>query len=209
MVPDPNGDDDFGYSTHSVYCDSPDLEFFWEKVEGVKFRRKLRFRRYEGQPDVFLEIKQRLDRTVQKRRVRWSLQRLHETFLAHDFDALTPQETADPTVAEMVAMWRTYDLRPVMATRYRRLALHGTYDPGLRITFDTGVSYSGEALDVAAGWPGGPLMVDPRVAVMEIKFNDRAPAWLSDLIIGFGLMATRMSKYCRAIDLQLFEGRFT
>lgn len=44
-----------GYPVWSVYYDSSDLRFYWEKIEGLKFRRKLRIRRYgalgEDTPD--------------------------------------------------------------------------------------------------------------------------------------------------------------
>ena len=68
---DPHSNGDGGYPIYSLYCDSPGLALFWEKIEGIKYRRKVRFRRYGKSPDVFIEIKQRMDRTVQKRRVRW------------------------------------------------------------------------------------------------------------------------------------------
>lgn len=209
MTTDPNADSERGYSSHSVYCDSPDLEFFWEKIEGVKFRRKVRFRRYVGQPDAFLEIKQRISHTVQKRRIRWPLDRLREVFLSGDVAAATEEELRDPIAAELALLWRTYDLVPTMATHYRRMALQGRFDPGLRITFDTGVRYSGQLLDVAEGFEGGHPIVDPRLSIMEIKFNDRAPEWLSDLILGFDLKAMRMSKYCTGVDLDRFGGRYT
>ena len=43
---DPHSLGEWGYPISSVYWDTADFQFFWEKVEGVKFRRKLRFRRY-------------------------------------------------------------------------------------------------------------------------------------------------------------------
>ena len=66
--PDPHSEGEWGYPIYSVYWDTDDFRFFWEKVEGSKYRRKLRFRRYGSAPEVFIEIKQREDRTLQKRR---------------------------------------------------------------------------------------------------------------------------------------------
>ncbi len=43
-------DDEHGngrYALTSLYYDSPDFRCYWEKVDGIKFRRKLRIRRYE------------------------------------------------------------------------------------------------------------------------------------------------------------------
>ena len=207
MTPDQNGDRDSGYAIRSVYCDAPDLQFFWEKVDGVKFRRKLRFRRYAGQTDAFLEIKQRVNRAVQKRRTRWDLSRVHAVFRSSG--AATEEELRDPVAAEFALLWRSLDLRPTLATHYRRFALQGTFDPGLRITFDTEVQCDLDQLDIAQDWRQGTPVVDGHIAIMEIKFHEQAPAWLSDLTSRFGLKAMRMSKYCRGIDLLRFGGRLT
>jgi hypothetical protein len=74
LKPDSYGNDEGGYVVSSLYYDSPDFRFYWEKMEGIRFRRKLRTRYYETQAEltsdtgVFVEIKQRLDRVTQKRR---------------------------------------------------------------------------------------------------------------------------------------------
>ncbi len=66
---------DEGYQIWSVYYDTPRLRFYWEKIEGLKFRRKLRVRHYgdrlaaTGDTPVCVEIKQRVNRVTQKRRV--------------------------------------------------------------------------------------------------------------------------------------------
>ena len=57
LTPDPHSDPAQGYRVFSIYWDTPDLGFFWEKIEGVKYRRKLRFRRYDDSGDGIIEIK--------------------------------------------------------------------------------------------------------------------------------------------------------
>ena len=75
LLPDDHGNSEGSYRLASLYYDGPDLRFYWEKVDGIKFRRKLRIRRYHaggpltGDSPVFCEIKQRVDRVTQKRRV--------------------------------------------------------------------------------------------------------------------------------------------
>ena len=75
LVPDDHGDEAGAYGLTSLYYDSPDFRFYWEKVDGIKFRRKLRIRCYAAaepltpQTPVFVEIKQRHNRVTQKRRV--------------------------------------------------------------------------------------------------------------------------------------------
>jgi hypothetical protein len=65
-----------GYGVWSVYYDTRDLKFYWEKIEGLKYRRKLRIRHYgdrfavDDDTSVFVEIKQRVNRVAQIRRSR-------------------------------------------------------------------------------------------------------------------------------------------
>ena len=42
LLPDDHGDG--AYTLSSLYYDSPDLRCYWEKVDGVRFRRKRRTR---------------------------------------------------------------------------------------------------------------------------------------------------------------------
>jgi hypothetical protein len=155
--PDPHDHGD-GYKIASVYWDTADFRFFWEKIEGTKFRRKLRFRRYDDQPPVFVEVKQREDRTVQKRRL------------------------------------------------YRRRALFGAFDPELRLTFDGRIQYHHALLDIGRPFDTGRYALDPRASVFEVKYNHRAPRWLTKAVARHGFQMVRMSKYCNAVDRAYYGG---
>ena len=73
LVPDKHGNNNGCYALTSLYYDSPVLRCYWEKEYGLRFRRKLRIRRYETdeplteETPIFLEIKQCIDRVTQKR----------------------------------------------------------------------------------------------------------------------------------------------
>lgn len=206
--PDPHSAE-WGYSIASVYWDTADLAFFWEKIEGVPFRRKLRFRRYGATPDVFIEVKQRADRTVQKRRLQWPLDRVVAVFGdgpgSVDWD-LAGQDEVTTEVALLIERLR---LRPRMAIRYRRRALFGAFDPELRVTFDGRIQYHASDFSLARPFEEGHDIVDPRVTVLEIKYDHRAPLWLTKAISRHGLQMVRMSKYCSAVDRLYFGGANT
>lgn len=203
MVPDDHGNG--SYILDSLYYDSPDLRFFWEKMDGVRFRRKLRIRHYEdGQPlrgesIVFLEIKQRIDRVTQKRRVPLS----YEEALRFCNNRERPDgEAQDKSLLDEieVMLWQ-YNLRPVSLVRYQRQALIGTdYDLGLRITFDTALGYSTANLRMDEEPSPLPMLPADRV-VMEIKVNERIPYWLTEHVAAHNLKLVRVSKYCRSIEL--------
>lgn len=208
VTPDPHSGGPQGYGVFSIYWDSPQFTFFWEKVEGLKYRRKLRFRRYVGSDEVFIEIKQREDRTVQKRRTVWSVDRTVRAFgdgAALDWDLVGE----DSVAAEAMTLAQRLRLFPRVGILYRRRALFGAFDPELRVTFDSRVQYRTAGLDLARPFDTGKYLLDPRATVMEVKYDHRAPVWLTKLARRHELHIIRLSKFCSAIDREYFEHQLT
>lgn len=208
VVPDPHSDPERGYPVYTLYWDSPELIFFWEKIDGQKYRRKLRFRSYESGP-AYVEIKQRIDRSVQKRRLQMPQEDVARLFGRGEIDSELESAVVDPVGQEALFLCRRYDLRPTMAVLYRRLAFQGVFEHDLRITFDTRVQYDSRAMDIRETFRTGKYAVDPRLAVMEIKFNHAVPQWLIALAARHQIELVRFSKYCAAVDREVFGGRFT
>lgn len=193
------------YGLSSLYYDSPDLRCYWEKVDGIRFRRKLRIRCYEDNTvltaaaPVFVEIKQRLDRVTQKRRVLMPYDEALALCNRRELPSAVAAED-EAVVSEVYSYLWEYNLHPVSIVRYQRQAFMGAeYDLGLRVTFDTQLGYQVHQLRLqdAATLP----MLSPNRAVMEIKVNERLPYWLADMIAAHNLKTVRVSKYCRSIDL--------
>lgn len=198
-----------GYPIYSVYWDSDGWTLFWEKIEGLKDRRKLRVRRYAGVDYAFVEIKHRTDRTLQKRRTRLPLETIYRSFRDTDADFDDSATVENPVVNEALYLRYRHRLRPRIAISYRRRAFFGRFEPDLRITFDTRVQYHTADTDIAQPFETGTYVVDPRIAILEIKFNDRVPDWLVRLVASHGLEMTRMSKFCTAVDRAYFGNRLT
>ena len=61
---------DHAYPIHSLYLDSEDLRLYWDVINGVKNRSKLRLRFYDDDPEspVFFEIKRRINDAIVKQR---------------------------------------------------------------------------------------------------------------------------------------------
>jgi len=205
MEPDAYGDADGFYRVTSLYYDSPDLAMYRSKVEGLKFRRKLRVRIYPGDDirgvtRAFAEIKQRYNRTVQKRRVRLPLADA-EALCAGDLD---PHDFKDPldaaAASEMLYMVRAMQLRPRCIVSYRRRALvGGRYDPGMRLTFDAMLSGRVHALTVNED-AHNHLFMPPGWLVMEVKVNERIPTWTTSVLARHQCRLQRVSKYCAALE---------
>ncbi len=193
------------YTVWSTYYDTRDLRFFWEKIEGIRFRRKLRIRHYgslsdlSGETAVWVEIKQRVNRVTQKRR---ALLPYAQALLLCAGQEPQGADRRDETVIEEVrAMVAEFALQPTMAVGYVREPFEGRdEETGLRVTIDSRVRGRDRDLDLRLETENR-LVVRPDFSIVEIKVNERAPYWLTDWVARHNLQLIRMSKYCQGIEV--------
>jgi hypothetical protein len=205
LVPDQHGDALGSYELSSLYYDSPDYRFYWEKIDGIRYRRKLRIRHYmnsqplsDDQP-VYVEIKQRLNRVTQKRRAVLSYQDALQLCNNRQPPAGAPEDQA--VLDEVMSMLWQYDLHPASVVTYSRLALVGTdYDIGLRVTLDRDLRSRSHPLSLTDN-QNDTYLYPPDLCIIEIKANERIPYWLTEEVAKHQLNLIRVSKYCRSIEL--------
>lgn len=200
MSPDRYGDSEGSYVISNLYYDSPELHMLHSKIVGSSYRRKLRIRTYgdgsHAPPrTAMVEIKQRLRRTTQKRRVVVPLDealRLCEARSSWQWDDGTDQAVADEIRSLVLAL----ALRPACTISYRRRAFVGSrFEPGLRLTIDTDLWGSPPRLDFDTRRPMSFLM--PRDwSILEIKVDNRVPNWVNELVTRHDCQLRRVSKYC-------------
>jgi hypothetical protein len=203
MAPDTYGNRDGRYTIANLYYDSPDFCCYWEKEHGIKSRRKLRIRHYETDEVltentlVFLEIKQRIDRVTQKRRV--ALPYFNALQLCNDRYIPEHDPQAQTLIEEIFVMLWRYQLVPSVIVRYDRQAFIGSiYDAGMRVTFDTDLTYQAHPLRLHEK-RSELLVLSPGKVILEIKINNRMPRWLTELIAAHNLQLFRISKYCCSV----------
>ena len=206
MVPDEYGDDRGHYLVTSLYFDTADYKAYWDKIDGHKFRRKLRLRVYGDQVVtsntlVYVEIKQRLDKSLEKRRL---LLPYGDAMAMDRVDAISEGLSEEERIvqSEVIYLAKTLQLRPACVVSYNRTALNGgEYDPGLRITFDGNLK--GRIHDLTLrdqGYVENSYFLPPDWCIMEVKINHRVPYWLTEVIGVHGLLLRRISKYCAALE---------
>lgn len=192
-----------GYRIISLYYDSPALDCFWAKIEGLKFRRKVRLRSYAG-ADVtaiergLVEIKQRINRTVQKRRLVLPIEQASALCLGQaipeGLDALD-----DQVAHEVCYLANSLHLQPTAITAYHRRAFEGALEnAGLRVTFDTDVRGRVHALDLRES-AQNRLVLPLDWCVMEVKANETVPDWMISLLGRHNCNLNRLSKYCAVV----------
>jgi hypothetical protein len=206
MLPDEHGDSQGGYLVTSLYYDTVNYKAYWDKIDGHRNRRKLRVRIYGDRTvtpgtTCFVEIKHRLDRALQKRRV------LLPYGAAADLDRIDDLLPAcfggeRAVLEEVEYLHRALRLQPVCVVSYRRRAFEGReYDPGLRVTFDSDLKYRTHELNLYAnGQATDHYFLSPDWCIMEVKINHRAPFWLTEVIGMHQCVIRRISKYCAALE---------
>tara|TARA_R110002072_G_scaffold243682_4_gene402855 strand:- start:35580 stop:36329 length:750 start_codon:yes stop_codon:yes gene_type:complete len=201
LEPDPHASASGYYKVSSLYFDTPDLDCYRNKLDGLLYRRKLRIRVYPDRPDdvAFVEIKQRINRTVQKRRLAMTLKDAYQLCSGHQRYHLSDpddQEVAD----EVHYLVRSLRLVPQCVISYTRKAYQGYFvDPGLRLTFDTMIRTRRAGFDLEK--PRREVLAFPAgMTVMEVKANERAPHWLTTLLARHECNLDRISKYCYGIS---------
>jgi hypothetical protein len=214
LVPDPyakfRADGSPGYGIYSVYLDNPSLDLMAATVHGHKNRFKLRARYYDENPQnpVYFEIKGRVNDAILKQRAKVRREvaaRLLVEGVPHRSDLVDPEDTE-----QYVSLRRFCELRsqirakPQCIVAYDREAWMTADGNSARLTFDRallGGPYRGQFTatpqqdwvkpDVAHG-------IDPRIllgVVLELKFTDRFPNWMRELVRVFDLTRTCMAKY--------------
>lgn len=201
------GTTDNEYTVRSIYFDSSNYDYYHEKIEGIKIRKKLRIRSYDTQADnnlVFLEIKNKYDNFIDKNRaplLYHDLKNLLETKSVETY-TLTNNGYANSINDGKKFFHHIYKsgLKPIILIVYDREAFFSKFDNNLRITFDKNIRffeypkienlYRDEELEIAI----------PNDFVLEVKFNNGYPKWLQDIIIEFNLIRRSVSKYTICID---------
>lgn len=193
------------YTVWSRYYDTRDLRFYWEKIEGIRFRRKLRVRHY-GRPSdvtpetpVWVEVKQRVNRVTQKRRGLLPYSEASRLCVGEEPRGAAPCDEA--VIEEVLAMVAEFTLRPVMVVGYVREPFEGRdEETGLRVTIDNRVRGRDRDLELALETENR-FVVRPDLSIVEVKVNDRVPYWLTDWIARHNLQLIRMSKYCQSVEV--------
>jgi len=198
------------YAICSLYLDGQDLPLYQQTVGGEKNRFKLRIRTYDDDPDsrVFFEVKRKLNTIVSKHRAaltRPDATRLVEGGVNGWMQGLPVQALDDLNTFALYADLTS--ARPLVRVRYMREAYESRGGDPVRITVDTDLMHS-ITLHHDLGHETGRWVTTPVPgSILELKFTERYPEWISDLVHAFGLKQQPVPKYVWSVDHMLMEGR--
>lgn len=195
------------YTVRSIYFDTSGYDFYFEKIEGIKNRKKVRLRGYNEQSEksrVFMEIKRKYDVPIIKYRAPLKFQDALKIFREHDFNGSIADKFVNMEGLENAKrfFYQVFSkhLRPVVLVVYEREPYLTKFDETSRITFDKnlrGIAYPAlEDLYTESGM----VTTLNRKFIMEVKFNNKFPGWMNPLITKFGLRKQSASKYVMTMD---------
>jgi SPX domain protein involved in polyphosphate accumulation len=202
------------YAIHSLYLDSPSLSLCEATLQGHKNRFKLRIRFYDevDTNPVYFEIKRRVNDIIQKERAavrRESVLRLVNKKWPEPSDLVDPNPKSLATLERFCSMRDLLDADGKVFVSYIREAYVSPNDEQIRITFDHQLQAG--RYDRTMRMLQIQSWLQPRVdgVVFELKFCDRFPYWMHDLVQEFNLQRTTMAKYVTCVESQLASPRLT
>ena len=196
------------YRSNSLYYDTEDYQAYWQKLEGLKHRRKLRIRVYGEQvvnPDdeCYVEIKERIDAAVRKRRIVIPYKDARILCSKGYIHPSLESEEDKPVIDEIAHLVWLFQLQPACVMRYDRMAFNGNpdYDPSLRITLDTNCRARIHDIDFSSSTAEEmKFFLSPQLCILEVKANQRVPYWLVQILHRHQFMLRKISKYCTALE---------
>ena len=199
LVKDAHSDEDARTPILSQYYDTPDLTFVREKVDGIDFRNKVRLRtygyRFSSEGTVVLEIKQRLGDQVRK---------IREFLPDFQDDQLDPSNWRfqDPgNRAAFGVLMERYRLVPSAQVWYSREAYECVVEPGVRVTFDSGLTalHPGEQLSRSVLSDPRTKVLTENLSILEVKSTAGMPPWVTHGALAVQLEQRAVPKYVMCI----------
>jgi len=197
----------YSYRIHSLYLDSDEMLTYWETINGIKNRFKLRLRYYDDRPDspVFFEIKRRMNDAIMKQRggvrrpaVDWLL----AGHMPEPEHLLSPDNSR-----QLVALQRFSQLMlsirasPKAHVTYFREAWVSTHDNSIRVTMDRNVYCSPEFTASLRTDLQNPVKPFGNNVILELKFTARFPNWFREMIETFDLVRGAAAKYADGVAM--------
>lgn len=192
------------YLVRSLYFDNADTECYYEKIDGIKTRRKFRIRTYgtalANDLPIYLEEKGRYNNRTYKHRIpvrAEDLSRLEDPGRCMDLLDIYPNIPLIETFVGDVIRRR---LTPLVLVDYLRRPYTSAFDMNFRLTFDSSLSAAkANVLYPPANTPR--YLSKAGWTILEVKFHRRIPAWFHRILQAHSFTRLSISKYCKGMEV--------
>jgi SPX domain protein involved in polyphosphate accumulation len=199
--------EDKKYLVRSIYFDTALLDFYQDKIMGLKKRKKLRVRGYNqmnGSDLSFLEIKQKDGPGIIKYRAAVLFKDLVTLLHTQDIDKYViplngftdDKDHAHRFINEVIKL----NLTPIIKVIYGREAYFYKLNHNVRITIDMDLCSSMQ-VDLESLYQEENLVYSlPGQAILEVKVVGEIPFWFRQVIGRFNLQLEALSKYTICLE---------
>ena len=205
VVPDPFAEHlpAGSYEVFSLYFDSPGFYYYWQKIDGIERRKKVRLRTYRNTGNfeqyAFFELKRKHDAVILKDRFVMTKDDYKALIENEDFSATEMRDQNRRNIVEEFE-WERHmrSISPKVLVAYVREPYLGRYNQNFRVTFDSQIkAVENDNLFYAGNdW----VDVSGNHMVMELKFTGVLPFYINRVIKEFNLERTTYSKYTNAVE---------
>lgn len=204
LEPDEHAEPDQGnaYRISSLYLDTPALTLFNQTVQGMKNRFKLRIRFYDDDPNgpAFLEIKRRITDVIRKERA--AIRRDGVRYLLEggwpDASYLMDSNGSVKSASALQHFCNLCDgigAEACIYVSYIREAYVLPDSDQVRVTLDRQLFGSPYRRTDCLLLPAHGVRPEMGGVILELKFTDRFPNWMRDLVQAFNLQRRSVPKY--------------
>ena len=188
------------YFIRSLYFDDINSTAYYEKIDGVLYRKKYRIRIYNNDSSfIRLERKWKHNNMTSKDQLKISKENCIN-LLTNQFDNIDKELLNNSLMKEFITDIKVFGLKPSVIVDYKRLAY--TYHISeLRITFDERIKsglYNCNLFNINRITYD---VIDNNEVVLEVKFNEVLPEHISIILQTIPMYRQAVSKFalCRSI----------
>ncbi len=191
MIPDPHNGIN-GYNIRSLYFDTVYDDDFFEKLNGIETRRKIRLRCYDPNSDYAkLEMKQKQGAYQIKRSLAMK-KKDAQRLIDGDYSVLLDYPESFAKECYGVMNYKCY--RPKTIIEYNRMAFIAK-ENRIRITFDNNITATESCLDIFSDRLSLNPVLDKFNVVLEVKFNGFLLDYIKSFINSISKSELSVSKY--------------
>jgi len=192
LRPDPHAGASGGYFIRSLYFDDIDCSAYHDKLAGVCDRAKWRIRFYNLDDSyIVLEKKEKFAGMTRKRSCRID-RALAEEMIDCNFDRCA---AGKPLLQEFHAEATAGLMQPRITVDYDRVPFVATAG-NVRVTLDLGLRTMPRTPELFAADAAVLPVLTPGEAVLEVKYDDFLPEYISEALECVPKARMAVSKYC-------------
>ncbi len=184
------------YLIRSLYFDDINSDSYYEKLDGILFRKKYRIRLYNGSQDFMrLECKHKHNNMTAKEQALINRE-MCDKIINGNYDIDTDNETLKKFIIDI----KTRHLIPSVIVDYERVAY--TYPIStVRITFDFNIKSGRYNYNLFDNDSSLTSVIDDNLVVLEVKFDEVLPLHIATILETIPSFRQAVSKFalCREI----------